>query len=461
MTGNPGDNARFKWDLSGTGDYFKLNSVVLNDEEIYQFEVNPNAFLKPSGGSTSPCNTYSDGKYLHTLWRLIPEDDLIDGVQYYTVQSWFRPARFLYFNPDQSILSTREVGEDGPAFDASRKHFRVALKSPSGPALSVSATGLAFSSTFLTKTITVAATNLTDDIVFDVPPGITLSGANVANNRIPAAAANAVNTVTLTADSDTGIEGLLTITSGTVPARTITLKSGVKQGVWYNIQLYHASLFLFISDENTNTQLPAVQELSEGDLTQIFTFIPVQGKNETFHLKNAAGKYLCGNDYGDTYYSSAITDPLDAEWTLDIRNGNTVIDYFDAFTIMAGSRLANRELASNSYLALASGSAPNVALACRAERSDSRGTFKVIATNYSTGISAVKAKALVYTNANRQIVVSGKAAAVASVYNMLGQKVAEKAFDTSGAVIDAPGAGIYLVTISSNGVIESHKVLLK
>lgn len=452
----------FFWGSSEeSGSFLTANNIAEWGADVWQFEYAANSFIRTAGGGKVLCATSSNPTgEPSNRWKLIADGELVGGVQYYLLQNQHNTARYMYFNPDDNKLYTNDAGvPEGET----RKYYRVGFEKNEAPVLNVSTITLVFSSTFLSKDITVSGENIAADITFSVPMGITLSGTNVVNNAgsysIAAANANGDNTVTVTANSDTGIDGTLSVSSTGATGKNITLKSGVKQGAWYNIKQFHQSENLHIGATAAAPAQPAVVVPNAEATNQLFTFIPVGGKDETFNLKNADGDYLLGRADGSTAYG-AITEADEAEWTLDIRNGSTVIDYFTEFTLYVGSRTLPN------YLALSAGTAADVPLAADKYRDDPRGTFILIPTSYiPTSIKEANEKTFVYANGNRQIVISGKSfasqLAVASVYNVTGQRIVTKTLETADSYIDVPEAGIYVVNISSNGVSKTHKIILK
>jgi hypothetical protein len=543
MTGNPGDNARFAWDLADAGDYFKVNSVAGQDANVFQFEWSPTAYLKASGGGLSPCNTYGDINYDFTWWRLIPDDDPVGGVQYYIVQHVMRPTRFMYFNPDDFRVYTNEVGEDGPAYDANRKYYRVTFERSSAPSVSLSVDALAFSSAFLSKTFKVSGTNITGDITFVVPPGISVSGANVVNNTIPAAQGNGDNTVTLTVNSyDRDLNDVLAVTTpGALSTPVITLRGGLKTGVWYNLSLLTGGFGIpvnlgdSVGADGLSYVAAVVPDATVS--TQAFSFLPVTyAGDEAFFVRNAVGNYLAANedDYRDVVWHPALVGSEYEEWSLSGQLVTTAINYFEALTLRTG-----RTSAPGYYLGLNSDAITSgVRIAAHFSKDWARGTFKLsevqaVVINYvdangkelklprvvltgltvdatytasasdkanivvggqtwqynaaastdhvvvglgnavinlvfsnTVGIKDIgtAARPLVYANGQRQIVVAAVDAglgATVSVYNLTGQRVDSRVLNASGAAIDVPEGGVYLVTVRSKGVAETYKVVLK
>lgn len=521
----------FFWDGAQSDVYYKVHNQGTSK---WQFETANATFIKTSGGGTpSFCDVIGTNETT-THWIFTADGDPVSGVQYYLLENSGRTGRFMYFDPVTHKLGTYAIAKASIPTGATRDYYRIGFVQNASPVLSLSTITLAFSYGFLSKDITVSGQNMTGDITFSVPSGITLSGTNVINNggvyTILAANANGANTVTITADSDTGINGTLTASSTGASSRNIVLKSGVKGGACYNVKLFHATLNLYIDADAVTPTLPAVQELDMTDPVQVIKFIPVAGKDETFNMKNVAGDYLVGNTDGTTVYQSTLTGTGADEWTLNIRNGSTVIDYFTEFTLYTGSRTVPN------YLALNASSAAGVSLGCNKYIDDPRGTFKLIEAksviiNYldlsgnvlkeprvqlsglvtgetytalesdkvnisvsgvtysydassttdnvvitdanavidvmfkdmTTGIddNSVGVGTVVCVNRNHQIVISGAKGAMASVYNVAGQKVTERILETADNQIDISDSGVYVVRISGNGISESHKIILK
>jgi hypothetical protein len=385
-TGTPGDNIRFHWDLPMEGDYFKVNSVAGQGDDVFQFELSPTAYLKPSGGGISPCNTYAQASYDFTWWRLIPDEE-INGVQYYLLQHVVRPDRYMYFQESDQILYTNQVGEDGPPYDPSiRKYYQVAFEKSSQPSISLSSMMLAFSSPFLSKTVTVTGTNITGDITFTVPAGLTVSGAKVSNNTIAAADANGANVVTITAaDYSRELDGIITVnTAGAAAAQTIVCKGGLKTGEWYTVNLLTGGFGVpvnlgdSIGLEDGLSHVAAVTP-DATQLSQTFSFLPVTiAGDEAFYIRNGEGKYLAAIDdeNRNCMYIPALTGSEYEEWSLSGQLVTTAIDYFTAVTFRVG-RTDN----TGYFLGLSSDHiAPGITIASRYPKDWPRGTFRLIET---------------------------------------------------------------------------------
>jgi hypothetical protein len=426
-------------------------------DDVWQFEYATGAYIRTAGGGLTAC-AYSGNQAgeMSNRWKLIPDGTPVGNIQYYLLKNLQNSAnRHMYFQESDKKVYTNEVT---PPADDTRKYYRIGFELNASPVLNISTASLAFSTGFLSKNVTITGENIAADITFTVPAGITLSGTNVVNSAgnysIAAANANGTNTVTITANSDEGIDGTLTASSTGATSRSIVLKSGIKQDVWYNIKLFHATEQLYIDADAASPSLPAVQSLNTANPVQYFTFIPVLGKDETFNIKNAAGDYLVGNADGTAVYQSVLAGDASDEWTTDLRNGSTVLDYFTEFTLKVGSR------PSPNYLALSAGTAAGVSLVCNKTKDDPRGTWILKTTTYNTtGIKDISAKTSVFA-ANRQIVVSASQPVSVRVYNLAGQKVAEKALDKAKSIC-VPNVGIYLVSIRGNSISETHKVILK
>jgi hypothetical protein len=442
----------FFWDLAQDA-FLTANNITTSGADVWQFEYATGKYIRTAGGGTMACATSTVPTELSGHWKLIPDGVPVGGIQYYLLQSRHNAARYMYFNPDDHKLYTKDA--DLPD-DNTRKYYRVGFVKNVAPVLNVSIPSLPFSSAFLSKNVTVSGENIAADITLTVPAGITLSGANVVNSNgnysIAAANGNGDNTITITADTDEGIDGVLVVASAGATSRTVALKSGVKQGAWYNLKLVHVS-------ENWNLSLkdePAVPTLKAPEATlldQLFTFIPIAGKNETFRIKNGHGVYLLSTATGAVSYG-ASTGTSDEEWTIDRQNGQSDADYFRAFTLKTGSRATNPYLGHGT-----TGVDVNMAATYPI---DTKGTYRLIIASSPTDLNGVAdEKASVYANSNRQIVITGKIAAVVSVYNLTGQKIAGKTLETSGTFVDVSDAGIYIVNISGNGINKTQKIILK
>jgi hypothetical protein len=518
-----------------SGSFLTANNFEEWATDVWQFEYETGRSIRTAGGGKTACATSTNPTgEASNRWKLIPDGDLVDGVQYYLLQSQHNAARYMYFNPDDKKLYTNDAGVPD---DETRTYYRVGFAINVAPVLSVSAISLVFSSPFLSKDITIEGQNVTSDITFTVPEGISLRGTNVVDNEgnysIPAANGNEENTVTITASATSVINGNITIASAGANAREIIVKSGLKEGVWYIVRLFHPELTLNMGASTSSSAQPALATPDPTSPDQVFTFVPVSvnGTLETFKLKNVNGTYLLGKSGGTTAYD-AITVSNEAEWTLDRRNGISYIDYFEAMTLKVGSRLVSNP--SQSYLGHGS-SGVDAALDCSSEISG-KGTYKLIEakaviinyldadgnalkdsrvqladlvvgqtytapeadkvdiivgeetyrynassidqalvgngnvainlefTTQGTGIEGSKIENnLVFANDNRQIVISAKAAANQKVviYNVTGQKIAEKTLNAADNSLDVSGAGVYLVKIGNNGVSKTHKVILK
>ena len=382
--GGYGDNVRFHWDLPGEGDYFKVNAVAGQGDDVFQFEINPTAFLKPSGGGISPCNTYMQASYDFTWWRLIPDEE-IGGVQYYLLQHVVRPDRFMYFQESDQILYTNQVGEDGPPYAPEiRKYYQVAFEQSTDPALSISTTKLAFSSPFPTKTVTVTGTNITGDISFTLPEGISVSGTKVSGDKIAAADANAANTVTFTASSyNKSLEGQIVITTpGAAASQVIEVRGGLEKGKWYNLSLERAGYGVPV---NLGDSIGVGDGLSHvasvvpdaTALSQAFSFLPITyAGDETYNIRNAEGKFLAAteDENRNCIFISALTGSEYEEWALSGGWTKIGINYFDQMTLRVG-----RTDARGYYIGLNSDYiASGVPIASCFPKDWPRGTFKLI-----------------------------------------------------------------------------------
>lgn len=543
--GTPGDNIRFHWDLPAEGDYFKVNSVAGQGEDVFQFELNPTAYLKPSGGGISPCNTYAQASYDFTWWRLIP-DEVINGVQYYLLQHVMRPDRYMFFQTSDKILYTKQVGVDGPSYDPEvRKYYQIAFEISNDPSLSLSSTMLSFSSSFLSKKIIVTGKNITSDITFTLPEGMTVSGDKVTGNKIAAADGNGDNTVTITASNyDRELNGIITVsTTGAASAQTIVVRGGLKTGTWYKSSLLTGGFGVPVNLGDSvgvedNLSHVAVVTPDATALSQAFSFLPVTyAGDEAFFIRNAVGNYLAANEdeQRDVVWHSSLSGSEYEEWSLSGQLVTTAIDYFTAVTFRVG-----RTDATGYYLGLSSDHiASGTPVASRYPKDWPRGTFKLVETqavvvNYLdasgnelklprlvlndlvidatyTALESDKANIVVggqtynynatastdhvvvglgnshinlvfsnvsgindvnnskgyrvYANENGQIVISSKThesqAFMASVYNVAGQKIAEEVLNSATGYINMPETGIFLVNIRSNGISETHKIILK
>jgi hypothetical protein len=488
MTGSSGENARFNWDLPDAGDYFKVNGKLasLGEEEVdvFEFELRPGVYLKPSGGGLSPCNTYDSQNYDFNWWYLIEDGDPEGGVQYYVVQNMFRPTRFLYFNPDDpQQLYTNEVGEDGPPYNTNRKYYRVAFEKSSSPAVSLSTAALAFSSSFLSKPVVVTGTNITGDITFIVPEGITLSGSSVVNSdgtySIPAAGANAANTVIITADSyDRELSGEIVVTTpGVLSPQIITLRGGLKVGTWYNLPLlsdFGVPVNLGDSigtDDGISYVASAVPDATAP--TQAFSFLPVTyAGDEAFFIRNALGNYLAAEEDDDRYvvWHSSLVGSEYEEWSLSGRAGDASINYFGRITFRTG-----RTDAPIDYLGLRSDySFPGYRIAAIYPKNWFRGTFylretQAVVINYVDGAgNELKLPRVVLTGLtvdgtytvlgsdkadisfNGQTCTYNAAASIEQVVVGLGNSVINLVFSNPSGIKDVNAAKAYQVYADSN-----------
>jgi hypothetical protein len=443
----------FLWDVPQDA-YLSANNIAAKGADVWQFEYASGRFIRTAGGGTTACATSTNLDEASGHWKLIPDGALVGSVQYYLLQSMHSSARYMYFNPDDHKLYTKDVALPT---DDTRKYYRVGFEKNEAPVLNVSTIALPFSSSFLSKDFTVSAENISADITFTVPQGISLSGTNVVstggNYSIPAAKGNGNNTVTITAGSDEGIAGVISVSSAGATTRNITVTSGVKQGAWYTFKLFHYTADFNLGAKDDDAAAPTLKEPVPTALDQVFTLIPVVGKNETFKIKTGRGVYLLGAADGTVSYG-ASTGAATEEWTLDQQNGNPNFDYFNAFTLKVGSKAANPYLGHGT-------SGVGVTMTCSYPR-DTKGTYKLIVAEGPTSIGAPANETVwVYANAHRQIVVAGKGAAMVSVYSVTGQRIAQKVSGVSGTSVDVPAAGIYIVTVSGNGVNKTYKVVLK
>jgi hypothetical protein len=448
----------FSWgDASQTAHAYKLNNVASAGVDVWTIQASEFHFISTKGGATTACGTDIISAFLPAQWKLLP-----DGGDYYLVQSVHNPLRYLYFDSATKRLSTKETEGDVP-YDASRAYFQIKFEVNAAPLIALPVTSLSFSSSFLTKEIPVYGENLTGDILFEVPDGITLSGEGIVANgagkyKRPLDYTYEPTVVNITATVTEGLAGVITITSEGAQEQVIIVKSGLKVGSWYNLHLFHPTVEAFLGANDATT--PAIVVPNATALDQVFTFIPVSGNGnlETFKIRNGNGAYLLNDANGSARYG-ALTGTAADEWTFQIRDVDKYLDYFYAFTLLAGTKQGQ----TNAYLG--HGSTAIGAVQDCSQGPNSKGTYVLELTTGPTAIGNVNANQEynVFANENRQIVISAKAAAnqTVVVYNVAGQKIAEKTLKAADSYINAPEAGVYLVKIGSNGASKAHKVILK
>lgn len=229
----------------------------------------------------------------------------------------------------------------------------ITLKFNPEPSIATSATSVKFNVP-LSQTFTVSGVNLSSPIVFSAPEG---SGIVFSPTEVAADAVNA--TVTVTASSVVAT-GNLTLTSGTV-TKLIPFTFGPSVGAWFTITQLSTNLAF---GGSTSTQ-PAVMTPSTSAVNQLFTLIPVTGKQDVYNIQNAAGSYLKGVGYTTSYVSAL--DGLNTEWTM-------TGDYYTSVRLKVGS---SQYISSD---AITSGSS----FFCDKANTAANGTFKLTDANFVT-----------------------------------------------------------------------------
>ena len=207
----------------------------------------------------------------------------------------------------------------------------------------------------LSQTFNVSGVSLGGiPITFSAPEG---SGITFSPTEVPADALNL--TVTVTASKVVAAADI-TLTSGST-TKTIAYSFGPSVGVWFSITQLSSNLAF---GGSTPTQ-PAVMTPSTSASSQLFTFIPVTGKADTYNIKNVAGSYLKGVGYTTSYQTTL--DGLNTEWTM-------TGDHYTSFRIKVGS---SQYIASND---MTSGSS----FYCDKGVADANGVFKLTDNNFVT-----------------------------------------------------------------------------
>lgn len=259
----------------------------------------------------------------------------------------------------------------------------ITLKFMGEPGISISKNILGFLSS-LTATFTVSGVNLNDDIVLTAPDGITLSTYLVAKD--------AVNlTVTVTAASSP-VVGSITLTSGSL-TKTVVCKSAPKAGVWYNLIQLISNLPVGYIATGADAPGPGLITTDVDAASQYFSFVPVDGKPDTYNIQNAEGNYLA-NEGGWKSFFKPAPDASNTEWSISGDPYNTI-----RLKIASKGYLASNNIVSNS------------SLYCDKAVDDGNGTFKLteapiaILTNGTIGAFATQ----VGTPVTATITVAGSA----------------------------------------------------
>lgn len=217
----------FSWDGAQPAAYYKANNITERGADVWQFETAEAKFIKTSNSGLAVCDVIASSEST-SYWKLIPDGEAVGGIQYYILQNVGRSDRYMYFYADTKQLCTNQVTVPT---DETRNYYRIGFEIDNStppepvPILSVSPASLTFSSSDLSKNISVTSSNLTGDITFGVPAGITLSGTNVVDNggnySIASTNANGSNTVTVTATGS--VNGTLTISSAGAVSKNISI----------------------------------------------------------------------------------------------------------------------------------------------------------------------------------------------------------------------------------------------
>ena len=216
----------FSWDGVQNAVYYKVHNIAARGADVWQFETPETKYLKTSGTGLAVCNVASNAEETPSFWKLVPDGSPLGGIQYYILENVGRSPRYMYFNPDTKRLCTNDAMLPS---DGARDYYRIGFETDGStppepvPTLTVSPASFTFSASTLAKNITVTGSNLTGDITFGVPAGITLSGTNVSGNAIAAAKANGTNTVTLTASGSEVSGTTLTVSSTGVSDKNVSV----------------------------------------------------------------------------------------------------------------------------------------------------------------------------------------------------------------------------------------------
>jgi hypothetical protein len=210
----------------------------------------------------------------------------------------------------------------------------ITLKFMGEPGISISKNILGFLSS-LTASFTVSGVNLNDDIVLTAPDGVTLSTYSVAKDAVNV-------TVTVTAASSP-VTGNITLTSGGL-TKTVVCKSAPKVGVWYNLIQLISNLPVGYIATGADAPGPGLITTDVDAASQYFSFIPVDGKPDTYNIQNAEGNYLANEGGWKSFFKPAL-DASNTEWTISGDPYNTI-----RLKIASKGYLASNNIVSNSSL---------------------------------------------------------------------------------------------------------------
>lgn len=237
------------------------------------------------------------------------------------------------------------------------------------PIITIAEKTLAFDGAENVKTLTVTGSNLTTDITFTVPAGISLSGTNVTGSgttyTIALANANKINTVTVTYDKVATVSGNISASNGAAATATsaVTATPSFIPTVGVKYYLLQTNLLSSKVVGVVTSNQPALNN-ADVYLSQKFEFIPVAGIANAYYLKNDSAMYL--NSVGSTnglVYEPA-TNSANSQWLI---------------TGTASTSLKFKNVATGAYLTSAAVAAGSV-LTASGLNSDVNATYKLIAS---------------------------------------------------------------------------------
>lgn len=224
-------------------------------------------------------------------------------------------------------------------------------------------TGFTFNSTNRIDTMLVTGSQLTDSIRITAPDGITVSP------KVLPAGAGGVSVI-VSSKGFSSVSGSITLTSADV-VKTIPVTATYsttfftpETGTKYYIQ--QRSGGKVIGKKSTDSTI-ALKYAEKNNLTQLFSFVPVSGKTNTYYLLNGENKYLSkvksATQSGSMEFTVTVVDnvtyPGYSEWVLQGVSDTlvTITQASDAtLNIGSDSIIDNRPLFNDKVSGLANNS---------------------------------------------------------------------------------------------------------
>ena len=194
---------------------------------------------------------------------------------------------YLHFIDDMSLVKTAEAT----------------------PQIYTTTANLAFNATLRSASMNITGILLSDSISISSPQGINITPNNISGNSTNV-------TINVEFTGFNSVNGNITLKSGEIiknipvsAAFNTTYVNPGSDGKYY-IQQRTGGKVIGV---NSNGAVAALKYAENNDPTQLFEFIPVEGKENTYKLKNGNEKYLSISG-SQLYYSTALTQS--SEWIL-------------------------------------------------------------------------------------------------------------------------------------------------